>query len=312
MGVAQPSNHQWPEVKLGHPSISGPLTVFPILGDNGGHDDYMLLADAVQTGAAKVRETNAQGHIPVIEIHNRGTAPVLGLQGEEYAGAKQNRSLNISVLAGPGKTRIPVTCVESGRWDHGPVAFSTGSYETMGLRAMKMAGIHVSSKTIGDRLRKFFSDQGKVWDSVRGSSDRHGVSSPTMAMFDIYSSKDVAKNLDEITSGIELPNPTCGVVISIGGRVVACDMFEDSRVFSRIRSRLLRSYALSAIGTEGRPPSVEAAESFIGKPRGETPSATSSVGLGDDVRWEAADFLCTALVWQDRYLHATMFARDVA
>ena len=182
----------------------------------------------------------------------------------------------------------------------------------MDLRAMKMAGIHVSSKTIGDRIRKFLADQGKVWDSVQKSSALHRVSSPTMAMFDIYSSKDVSRHLSDITSGIELPSQTGGVVVGIGGRVVACDMFENSAVFSRIWPRLLRSYALSAIGVEGLPPSVEAAESFVNKPRRETPNATPSVGLGDDVRWEARDFLSTALVWQDRYLHATMFSRDIA
>lgn len=312
MGLAQPSSHRWPRVELGPECTSGPLTVFPILDGSLGPGDYMLLADAVEAGLAKVTEKNKRGDIPLIQIHNRGKQPLLGIQGEEYIGAKQNRTLNISVLVGPGKTRIPVTCVESGRWDTGPVTFAAGSYETMDLRAMKTAGIHMSSKTIGDKLRKFHADQGKVWDSVRRSSALHRVSSPTMAMFDIYSSKDVSNSLDDITSGIELPNQTSGAVIGIGGRVVACDLLENSVVFSRIWPRLLRSYALSAIGTEGLRPSAEAAESFVSKPRRKTPHATPSVGLGEDVRWEAKDFLSNALVWQDRYLHATIFSRDVA
>jgi hypothetical protein len=288
------------------------LTVFPALGDNGSTSGYMLLADAVEAGIAKVSEKSEHGDVPVIQIENRGKLPLLGIQGEEYVGAKQNRTLNISVLVGPGKTRIPVTCVEAGRWDSGPTGFRTGSYETMNLRAMKMAGIHVSSKTIGDRLRKFLADQGKVWGSVRGTSNLHRVSSPTMAMFDIYSSREVSRSLNDITSGIELPNEASGAVIGIGGRVVACDLFENSAVFSRMWPRLLQSYALSAIGGKGLPPSLEAAESFVMRPWRTTPNATPSVGLGDDVRWEAKDFLSTALVWEERFLHATIFSRDVA
>jgi hypothetical protein len=288
------------------------LTVFPVLGGNGRSNDYTLLADAVEAGIAKVSEKNRRGDVPVILIDNRGKLPLLGVQGEEYVGAKQNRTLNISVLAGPGKTRIPVTCTEAGRWDMGPMGFKTGSYETMHLRAMKMAGIHLSSKTIAHRLRKFLADQGKVWGSIGAASRLHGVSSPTMAMADIYSSKGVSRSLNEIASGLDLPEGTRGAVVGIGGRVVACDLFESGDVFSHVWPRLVQSYALSAIGVEGLPPSLEAAESFVMKPWRTTPNATPSVGLGDDVRWDAKDFLATALVWEGRFLHATIFSRDVA
>lgn len=313
MGRAKPSSHKWPEVDVGSQLTTGPLTVFPIHDGDGSHPgDYGLLAAAVEAGLAKVTEVNKEGNVPVIQIENRGKHPLLGIQGEEYVGAKQNRTLNISVLAAPGKTHIPVTCVEMGRWDSGPMSFTAGSYETMNLRAMKMAGIHMSSKTIGHKLRKFLADQGKVWESVRGSSARHRVNSATMAMFDIYASKDVSKDLNDITAGIKLPERTRGAVIGIGGRVVACDIIESEWAFRRIWPRLLQSYALSAIGSEGLPPSAEAAESFVRKPLHEIPHATSSVGLGDDVRWESKDFLSTALVWKDRYLHATIFSRDLA
>jgi hypothetical protein len=312
VGTPQPIRNRWPAVRLGSPCSSGPLTVFPILNGSVALNDYVLLADAVEKGLAKVTELSERGDIPVIQIENLAEQPVLGIQGEEYVGAKQNRTLNISVLAARGKTRIPVTCVEAGRWDTGSTHFVAGLYESSKMRAMKMASLHKSSKSVKNKLKKFFADQGQVWDAVREESDRRGVGSPTMAMHDIYSSRDVFESLGAIAAGIDVPEETRGAVVGIGSRLIGCDLFESSGVFRRTWPRLLRSYGLSALGETGAPPSVASAQSFFSRPAFVAPRTTASVGLGDDVRWEDKDFLANALVWEDRILHATVFARDAA
>ncbi|MFQ5511435.1 MAG: ARPP-1 family domain-containing protein [Candidatus Krumholzibacteriia bacterium] len=305
--------YTWPAVRLEPPCTSGALTVFPILNGHGGGGDYILLANAVEQEIASVSEVSDKGNIPVIVIENRSDTPLLGVQGEEYVGAKQNRTLNISVLAGPGTTRIPVTCVEQGRWDAGATGFSAGAYETMGVRAMKSAQIGKSKQSVKDAFRRYFTDQGMVWNKVRAASMLHNVDSPTGAMHRIYESDHVRKPLDELISGIEVPEGTRGVVVAIGGRLVAVELFEHGKVFARIWPRILRSYALSALHAKKRvPPSVETAESFVSRPRKGAWNATPSVGMGEDVRWDEKDFVASALVWKDRFLHATMFSRDAA
>ncbi len=307
------SPYLWPEVKISDPCTSAGLTVFPVLNGNGGGGDYILLADAVDKGIAKVTEVNEGGDIPVIVIENRADTPLLGIQGEEYAGAKQNRTLNISVLAGPGKTRIPVTCLEQGRWDRGFVGFSAGAYETVSVRMAKSLSIADGKKSVKDWFKKFHADQGQVWDAVQGDSVKYGSASPTMDMGAIYESKDIQDSLGDITNGIELPGDTRGVIVAIGGRLVAADLFEHRNVFRRIWPRILRSYALSAVHVKKTvPPSLEAAETFVSRPRSTDWAATPSVGMGEDVRWEDKQILASALVWQDRFLHATMFSRDAA
>lgn len=302
--------YQWPTIVLSDPLISGPLTVFPITGGNGHGGDYMLLADAVEKGIAQVREASDGANVPVIEIENKGKTPLLGIQGEEYVGAKQNRTLNITVLAGPGITRIPVTCVEQGRWSSAfKPGFGVGSYESLLLRATKHKSIHSKLKSNIRGLAGFGADQGEVWQSVEREAMKHNVMSPTMAFSDIYNSKDVGKDLDEIIAGIEMPEGSRGAIVALGGRVVAADIFENTGVFERIWPRMLRSYALSALGTKGTPPSLEAAESFVSKPNNLPWNATPSVGLGEDVRWEDGDTLASALVWNDRFLHASVFSR---
>jgi hypothetical protein len=305
--------YRWPEVRLGEPSTSAGLTVFPIVNGHGDGGDYILLADAVEKNVAKVTEVTGGGNVPVILIENRTKTPILGVQGEEYVGAKQNRTLNISVLAGPGKTRIPVTCAEQGRWTPGATDFAAGTYETMAARVLKSISMAGAKKPEKDPVRKFSVDQAQMWCSIKRDSARYGASSPTMAMNEMYDSEQVRDSLGEIVEGIEVPADTRGVVVAIGGRLVAADIFEHPNVFARIWPRILRSYALGALDVKkGVPPSVETAESFVSRPGGAPWSATSSVGMGEDVRWEDKDIVASALVWQERFLHATMFSRDAA
>ena len=76
------------------------------------------LDDAIESGAVTVSEVSPAGSVSEINLKNHGTFPVFMLDGEELIGAKQNRILNLSVLAPPVQTIvIPVSCVEQGRWD---------------------------------------------------------------------------------------------------------------------------------------------------------------------------------------------------
>ena len=75
-----------------------------------------LLARAA--GSARVTEVHEAGRVPELKFDNDGERPVLLLDGEELAGAKQNRVLNLTILAPPKRSIvIPVSCVEAGRWE---------------------------------------------------------------------------------------------------------------------------------------------------------------------------------------------------
>jgi hypothetical protein len=280
----------------------------------------MLLSTAIEKGIATITEKTETGEVPIIVVENRGKLPLLGVQGEEYLGAKQNRTLNISVLVPHGRTEIPVTCVEQGRWDNRHSAFGVGAYDTFSVRLSKIMSISRTRRSRAKGCKRYYADQGDVWAAVHADSTSHGVKSSTMSMHDVYTSKKVSDPVDEIISGIELPNDTIGAVAAIGGRIVAADVFETSDVFAQIWPRILRSYSLSALvhektptekGTrqeKSTPPSLEAAESFVTRPNDIPWTATPSVGLGEDVRWESRDAIASALAWENRLVHATVLA----
>lgn len=92
------------------------LTMFPLLGGRAGDPDYHTADEALAPGTARVTEVSDSGSVPELRFQNAGEWAVLLLDGEELVGAKQNRVLNLTILAPASKEiRIPVSCVEAGR-----------------------------------------------------------------------------------------------------------------------------------------------------------------------------------------------------
>src|SRR5512138_1836745 len=120
-------------LELGEPAVHHNLAVFPLIGGRTGRPPYDTLREALDAGRVAVTEVSEGGSVPSLALENRGGRPVLLIDGEELVGAKQNRVLNLTILAPAGKTtEIPVSCVEQGRWgyrsrhfeDQGRVLFS--------------------------------------------------------------------------------------------------------------------------------------------------------------------------------------------
>src|SRR3954453_16970290 len=102
-------------VTLGEPDRSGPLTVFPVLGEPGSLE-YLSFAEASAHGCV-VRELEPASVNDVLVV-NPLDVPVLLYEGEEVQGAQQDRTVDLAVLVPAGaRQRVAVSCVEAGRWD---------------------------------------------------------------------------------------------------------------------------------------------------------------------------------------------------
>ena len=86
------------------------LTVCPLLRPGTqAEPEYLLLEEAIASGAARVTEVNGGGSVLEVRLENRVEPRVLLLDGEELVGAKQNRVLNLTFLAARKQaTAIPV------------------------------------------------------------------------------------------------------------------------------------------------------------------------------------------------------------
>ena len=149
-----------PKLHVGEPIQHESLSIFPLFSEAGGAIDYQLSDEAIANESLLIQEITEGGSVPDLLVENKGDSLVLFLEGEELVGAKQNRILNTSVLvAAHSKLKIPVSCVEQGRWRYSSRFFgSSGSHSPSKLRRALKASV---SKSVREN-RGHSSDQGQV------------------------------------------------------------------------------------------------------------------------------------------------------
>ena len=175
------------------------LCVFPLLAVEPRPRDYLTLGEALERGTVVVTEISEGGSVPELLLDNRGDTKVLLLDGEDLLGAKQDRVLNISILVGAQhKVKIPVSCVEHGRWRRNSASMRSGSSVLSPLsRSQSTSEVSVSLSLTGMRR----SNQGRVWSDV--DTTRSLVcDSDTSALADVYEQQ--GSRLDEYLRGVRM------------------------------------------------------------------------------------------------------------
>ena len=296
-------------MQVGDPLGHLNLTLVPLRGERRGQLDYLLSMDALTAGTLTITEVSEGGSVPELLAVNQGQQMLLLLDGEELVGAKQNRILN-TTLPAQSKTRIPVSCVEQGRWRHVSHEFAPGSYSPAKLRARKSRDVSRNLATVGEAR----SDQGGVWEEVAANMCAAAVPSPTMAMHDV-----VDQRRDSLTGFIEAmryPAEARGIMAAIGGHFVVMDLFDKPATLERIWARLVTGYAMDAIvwnreADKGKQFTAKGATALLEHVGEVECRAFPSVGLGQDWRFEAPDVLGQALVAEGESVHLCVFPNDI-
>lgn len=298
-------SEQLAAVTLGEPVVFRNLSMTPLLETAGIQPDYLTLDEALAMGAAKVTEVSGAGSVPDLRFENQGDLAVLLVDGEELVGAKQNRILNLSVLA-PARTAItiPVSCVEAGRWSHVSPEFRSEerTYYAAG-RARKAAQVTESLRESGSRR----SRQGEVWNDIAMKAERLGSLSPTSAMASMY--VDHGATLDQFVTGIPTAAGQAGAVFAINGQVRGLELFDFAETFRKLAPKLVRSYALDAIDEENSaaPVMASAVADLLQNCQRADAAVFPSLGEGEDVRLTGHGLAGGALVARDRVIHLCAF-----
>jgi hypothetical protein len=90
------------------------------------------------------------------------------------------------------------------------------------------------------------------------------------------------------------------------------EVFDKPSTFSRLRSKLVESYAFDAIEEElgeAKVPTARDVGAFLSRAAEAQAEVFDSVSLGKDVRLKAPEFLGAALVHEGAVLHAALFAQ---
>ena len=307
-------------IDIGRPTHFRNLSVFPLVRPMpiGEKPDYLLLEDAISQGLGWVTEIHAGGSVPELRFENSSELPVLLLDGEELIGAKQNRVLNLTILAAPKTaTVILVSCVEAGRWSMSSFAFrSSDNVMYSRARARKVSDVTFAMRATQSRR----SDQSAVWDEIAAKMDRMDAASSTCAMSAIYERQ--ATSVEEYVRAFCSQQGQAGVAFAINGRVLGLDLFDNDHVFGRFFPKLLRSFAVDAIDAAftspekansllaSDPAKREAVIDFLAEAASSPSSAHPAIGLGKDVRFGTSTVAGAALWAQERYIHICAFSQS--
>ncbi len=295
-----------PKLRVGNPLRHEALSVFPLFADPNGHVDYRLSGEALADESLVVEEVSESGSVPELSVENKGDVRVLFIEGEELVGAKQNRILNTSVLvAAHSKIKIPVSCVEQGRWRYKSRYFgSSGSHSPWKMRLALKASVSRSVK----EKRGYQSDQGKIWEGVAHLQAVHGVTSGTAAMSDAFEKyQDRVANYRQQLKYVERAT---GMAVAIGGTVVAVDVFDKPSTCQKMWDRLLSGVvfdALEAAKVE-RLAQVDDVERLLAATNNAKWEQATAVGEGNEYRAELADDHASVLTLEDIVLHGSVVA----
>ena len=288
------------------------LTILPLLRESSSEADYDSLDAALAAGTLDITEVSESGSVPEIQIQNRGTRPVLIIDGEELVGAKQNRTVNLSILVPSTSTVVvPVTCVEAGRWNARSRSFAatTRTHFASG-RAAKSSQINTSFFSEGVAR----ADQSQVWRQIAEKSARLETNSATGAMADIFERQSDA--IEAFVRELPVADDQVGAVFLLNGEPQGVDLFDHHKTFVLLIPKILRGYALDAIdlrATQSSIPSMTRevmrthAKRFILKVMAAPRTSFDAPGMGETWRLSAPGVSGGGLDIDGRIVHMSAF-----
>ena len=296
---------QLSDIRNGEPLRCGALAVFPLFAEltllPDCTFDYALAHEAIAAGTLVVREVSEEGSVCELMAENLGDRPVLLVEGEEMKGAKQNRLVAMSVMvAGMSQTRIPVCCIQRGKWMYSSRQFSPGSYCPPSMRHLLKrggAGIAVVQR------------QQAVWQEVRRKHRATATHSVKENLSDVLETH--RERVDDLRCRLPYPAGTSGIMVVLGGRVVSVDVFHKPSTLEQLWDRLVQGVALDALefcGTGCQADDIgEPVRLYKEMVRNVQWQRVKSVGLGETFRAAGDDdSLATALVVDGVPIHVSM------
>ncbi len=263
---------------------------------------YRTLGEALASGEVVLTEKPGGGTVGNIRLSNRAAERVLLVGGEVVRGGRQDRMVNTDVLVEAGsEIDLPVSCVERGRWSYVSPGFRGATYGTPSLRSALYRSVS------GSYLRRGAptSDQRAIWSVVDGAGQALRSVSPTSSLPDHYQTRN--EDIRRLASETHCPVGACGMVVRLGDRWRAVDLFDRADTFGKYFPLLMEGYSAEALALPNQtvqvdPSATDLATILEGIDAREHPG----VGLGSEVRLASARAHGGALVVSDIPVHLSL------
>ena len=273
------------------------LTIFPLTRKFTPATDYLSLDQAMKNDVLTIREVGS-GEVNYVELRNSGNKPVLIMTGEMISGAKQDRMLKDDILIPPKSEwlRVPVYCVEHGRW-----ASVSPAFKSSGL---------VVPNALRQRAR-ITEKQSAVWDEIAESQDRLGIVSSTGTAIANYEDEDTKKMIAEYTERFhdmpKLVKNTVGICVATGARIICVDIFASNSLLMKYWDKLLKSYVMDAMNEQRSTIETNEVQSMLDALAHAHHVSIGTPGLGSLFKIETDFGKGSALIHKTNLVHMDFF-----
>ncbi len=317
-------------IKLGAVKRRDDFAMVSLTRKTARSGNYQLLSDSLRNGSSVISEISEAGVVHEVDLVNDSNQPVLILDGEELIGAKQNRISNFTVLAHPQRTtRVPVSCVEQGRWSWMSPTLRT-SGELLFPRA-RTANVRYA-RTFKGVIQSDPVSQLDIWNSIESESKRAGLSMPISSITDLYRCYD--SHLTALTSTVVAEPFQVGAAFFWRKNIIGIEIFGNSQTLGHQLPKLVRSYGLEIGGlsassrvqnraqcaaNSANDHSTEETDStlfqglvaqFLSTLVKEPGEKLASCGAGYHVRTVTSTSLASALILDDSLVHFAAFPEE--
>lgn len=288
---------------IGRPITRAGISFFPV---------YLTGNDVpeIATGpdAERVIDEVGDGSVPDLTVTNPGKSPLLLVEGEQFLGGKQNRTINVTVLVAAEATlKIPVSCLEAGRWGRRRGFRSAGTHTPRRVRRTLRDAVASQAGTPHARS----GDQSEVWASIEGELSQFGTRSRTAAIADADEvfRRDQGRGaaVEELVRLGPLPGQ-CGFVVTHGPRIVGAEIFGAPELLRPHWPALVRSYLLEEPTATGWPSPGRVLRALRGISRAKS-TGSAGLGLGRERHYTSEKGAGQALTLEGSAVHISVLSR---
>lgn len=300
-------------IHFSDPQAHRDLIMFPLFSDMVKDNGYMLLDEALKTDKFRIQEISEDGSVPELTVINELESDVLLLEGDILVGAKQNRTVNTTIIVAKGsKVVIPVSCVEQGRWRYNSKEFRSSKFTVdPEIRRMKARTVSYSLR----QSRQFRADQCAVWDTISAKMHRHNYYSPSMNVDELYESKE--NIYQDYERSFSYKDNQIGIAVFYGNQLSGCDIFGVKGIFNKAFNKIISGYIFEAIeksylirrGRKHEDLSLlrEKLVEFLKYLHSLSKEVFKSVGEGNDIRFDSPEITGYAIEHNSKIVHVAGF-----
>ncbi|MCS7215703.1 MAG: hypothetical protein NZ826_06085, partial [Thermodesulfovibrio sp.] len=300
-------------IHFSDPQAYRDLIIFPLYSDIVKEDGYLLLDEALKTDKFRIQEVSEGGSVPELTVINELDSDVLLLEGDILVGAKQNRTINTTIIVGKGsKLTIPVSCVEQGRWSYRSRVFSSSKFSVdPDIRRMKAKTVMSSLKESG----QFRADQSGIWGTIAEKMRRHNYDSRSMDVDELYESRQ--EDYQNYERSFSYKDQQIGIAVFNGDELSGCDIFGVKGIMYKAFKKILSGYIFEGIEKShlirGKRASLDFAllkeklNSFFKSLYSLPKDVFKSVGEGNDIRFDSPEITGYAIEHNGKIVHIAGF-----